>query len=192
MFAISSCNTSPKDQDNSVEKSLNSQSTDVDTSAASANWDNPRYADSMKEEAKKASDRMSEKISDVQKNYTPEDWEREYCLKIDSYVTLVDIDIKHNANYEPYVNLIIKNNSGLRLQSVKIIFDGRSEKSATDENIFLYKKEILAKGEAKVSFKVKDNTTVKDFYFYSCISGNRKLCESRIALTDYVKKAYPK
>lgn len=189
LFACSSKPSSSDEPKSSVAEFTNSQF--ADTSEASKKWDNPAYADSMKQEIKKASDNMSNEIIERQKNYTPEDWEREYTLKGEYYITLENIDIRYNDDFEPIMYVTIYNQTGLTIKSIKLIVDGRSEKRGTPDNIFTFKKSIPAKSKINVSFKVKESTTVNDVYFYSFISSSGRLSESRIALSDYVRKVYP-
>lgn len=191
LASIIACNNNPNNNEepkSSVSELSNSSF--ADTSEASKKWDNPAYADSMKQEIKRASDNMSNDIIERQKYYTPEDWEREYTLKGEFYITLENIDIRYNEDFEPIMYVTIHNQTGLTLKSIKLIVDGRSEKRGTPDNIFTFKKSIPAKSKINVSFKVKESTTVKDVYFYSFITSSGKLSESRFALNDYVNKVY--
>ena len=194
LWLLYACNSEPK---STVETNPSGKSDSiasvVDGFAPSEKLKNdPSYTDSMKQAAKRLSDKVSGEIAEQQKNYTQEDWEREYTLNGQYYISLENVDIRYNDNYEPIMSLTIHNQTGLVLKSIKLIVDGRLEKSGTDDNIFTFKTIIPAKGKTNVSFKVRDNVTVRDVYFYSFVTNNGRLSESRIALNDYVRKVYPK
>ena len=193
LAGIIGCNSNPNNSE--VPKSSVSEQTNssfADTSEASKNWSNSDYADSMKQEIKNVSDNMSNDIKEIQKNYTPEDWEREYTLKGEFYITLENIDIRYNDDFEPIMYVTIHNQTGLALKSIKLIVDGRTEKRGTPDNIFTFKKLIPAKSKINVSFKVKESATINDVYFYSFVTSSGKLSESRYALKDYVDRVYPR
>lgn len=183
---IIACNNQSKTLSN-VEEPQNSFVVDTFT-AHQKEQNSQEYADSMEMIARMSADRVSDAIKEQQKNYTTEDWEREYILNAQYYITLEDVDIRYDENYQPVMSLIINNQTGLDLKSIKLIVDGSAEKAGTNDNVFTFKKTIPAKGKTNVSFKVRDNISINDVYFYSFITSDGKLGESKISVSDYSKK----